>query len=242
MTLGAQGLEGNLQLENNNNNQKVVVMENHGTFLDPSTLSAVVNTNDENGITFPEDIHDDSEIDNFTDVHMPSAVEYINASDIIKVGNSNFTLTADEEHVFNVTDSVTVQDAYLASVKMGHFNGMEEHAYFITHTPEISPKQSQTASHLTLVKTPECGRRRASHESPNMSPSVKSRLSTGSNGTDSPKYKRSLSLGSVKSPSSYFLNRYDTEEEIVMHGSDSEGREIKLNFDHFLITIDVCTL
>lgn len=235
MTLGAQGLDGKLQLENNNNNQKVVVMENHGTFLDPSTLSAVVNTNDENGITFPEDIHEDSEIDNFMDAHMPSAVEYINASDIIKVGNSNFTLTADEERVFNVTDSVTVQDAYLASVKMGHF--MEEHAYFITHTPEISPKQSKNASHLTLVKTPESGRRRASHESPNMSPSVKLRLSTGSSGTDSPVYKRSLSLGSMKSPSSYFLNRDNVEEEIVMHGSDSEGREIKLNSDNSLITI-----
>lgn len=224
---GAHGIEGDLHLENNNN-QKVVVMENHGTFLDPSSLSAVVNTNDENGITFPEDIHDSSELDSFADTSLTSSVEYLNASDILRSGTSNFTLTADEERVFNVTDAVTVQDAYLASVKMGHFNGMEEHAYFMTHTPEISPKLSQNSRHSSPVKTPESGFRRASYEQSDYtrSSSVKRRLSTGNSDTNSPKCFRSLSLGSTRSPSSH-QNNSSIEEDMVVNGSDSEELDME---------------
>ncbi|XP_053378007.1 methyl-CpG-binding domain protein 4-like [Mercenaria mercenaria] len=213
---GSQGLEDDIHLENNNI-QKVVVMENHGAFLDPATLSAVVNTNDENGITFPDDIHDDSEQDNFANTSAVS-LEYINTSDILKDGNSDFTFTADEERVFNVTDSVTVQDAYLASVKMGHFNGLEEHAYFMTNTPDISPKRSRNSSQSSSSKTPESGHRRASYSN---SPSLIRRLSTEVNESHSPKYIRSLSLGNSKP------HNNSMEEDMVVHGSDSEELDVQ---------------
>lgn len=201
----------------NNNIQKVVVMENHGAFLDPDSLSAVMNTNDENGITFPEDIQDDSELDNFTNTSAVN-VEYINTSEILKSGHSKFTLTTDEEdRVLNVTDSVTVQDAYLASVKMGHFNGLEEHAYFMTHTPDVSPRRSRNSSQSSSSITPESGRRRSSYELPDYqnTTSLKRRLSTEMSDLNSPKRIRSTSVGNMRSPVS--------DDNLIMHGSESEG-------------------
>ena len=214
MPLGLQRSEDDQLLENNNT-QKVVVMENHDTFLDPSSLSAVVNTNDENGITFPEDIHEENEPDNCANTSATS-LEYINASDILKYGNSNFTFTADEERVFNVTDSVTVQDAYLASVKMGHFNGLDEQANFTSPTSDTTPRRSRNLSQSPGSKTPESGHYSASY---NNSPFIKRRLSAEIGEAKSPNYVRSLSLGSTRS-TSYNNN---TEEDFIVHGSDSEG-------------------
>lgn len=53
--------------------------------------------------------------------------------------------TSDDDQIFNVTDPITVQDAYLASIKMGHFNGSDEHSSGAV-TPESARRGSRVGS------------------------------------------------------------------------------------------------
>lgn len=221
-----QGIDDGFHVENNNV-QKVVVMENPESILDPASLSAVVNTNDENGITFPEDLPENRESEGCDDLSNFN-VELINTSEILKGDNSKFSFTSEEEQVFNVTDSVTVQDAYLTSVKMGHFNGMEEHAYFTALNAESSPKRSRNSSQSSSSgKTPESSRRRASYEYVNNRQTPNRRLSTETSEINSPKRSRTASVGNVRSPGSKLLNYDSTEDETVIHGSDSEELDVQ---------------
>lgn len=197
----------------NNNTQKVVVVENqNGTanVLDPATLSAMLNTNDENGISHSEDDYFVNEDPSYSSNVISG--DFIGENKLLhSKGDSHFVYTTDEERVFNVTDTVTVQDAYLASVKMGHFNGLEEHAY------SCVPGSPHNRRRSSSNRTPE--RRRSSYPSPGKRSSEKS------------PYVRCLSSDMAsspqasQSPTSKHALRGDSYDDdwMITHGSDSEG-------------------
>ncbi|KAL4226094.1 Methyl-CpG-binding domain protein 4 [Mactra antiquata] len=238
----------------NNNTQKVVVMENPGTFLDPAALSAVVNRNEENGIMYSDEIQDSSELDDYIvntsandGVTVNSSGEFVvntgdNDGDItansndneytdsnespeeeaeMEGGESNYLYNCDEDRVFNVTDSVSVQDAYLASVKMGHFNGLDDNLDSTVNSK--SPKRTRNLSLPSPSKSSLPIGRASSKEnsiyfSPDKSAAQKRRLSTEIYEMNSPK-RLSMSPGMVRSP----LGKYKTsEEDTIVHGSDTE--------------------
>lgn len=207
----------------NNNTQKVVVMENPETFFDADSLSAVVNRNDENGISLSDEVQDSSEIDQFTNTSVNNT-ELNNSDEFVDNGGTDILLNCDEERVFNVTDSVTVQDAYLASVKMGHFKGLEEHAYFISNSPS---KRSRNLSLSSPNKSPRTITRTSSLEncgyfSPEKTAAQKRRLSTEIFEMNSPK-RQLLAAGNTRSPGLRNVQFCD-EEDFIVHGSDTEGR------------------
>ena len=180
----------------------MIVVENpNGTanLLDPASLSAVLNTNDDNGVILTEEDNMNSDIGLYNNNVIE--LEYIDNEKVLKTNReSRFVLTSDEERVFNVTDTLTVQDAYLASVKMGHFHGLEEHAYSVIPDAHAS-------------RTPE--RRRSSYPSPGKSSPSKS-----------PFIKRCLSTDASGNSWTPHSRPGQDEDWDVVHGSDNEGIHI----------------
>ena len=203
-----------------------------GPFLDPASLSAVTNG--------------DEEINELTGTPEAMLTAYGVAanSENCDIGTSDILpVDFDEEGVFNVTDStnLTVQDAYLTSVRLGHFNGLEEHGYSKKRTPEKSPsRRSRASSHGTppLVKSTGSPRQKTISESAVDSnsnittPSRKRLLSSELSDVSSPKRKRlSLDYSAIKSPDIFTKSPELSSasqleilnEDSVMHGSDTEG-------------------
>ncbi|KAH3880373.1 hypothetical protein DPMN_004287 [Dreissena polymorpha] len=203
----------------NNNRQKVVVLENQNgsaSLLDPTHLSAVLDTQDELGLSGEVD-------EDYVLGGSPFANNFMISEHMVgenkvlqKPGDSHFVLTEDEERVFNVTESITVQDAYLNSVKMGHFNRIEEHAY---SSGFDSPKRVARSS---VSGTPESGKAMSGIMSPGGERYVR-RLSSE---LASPAYSGG-SADCVRSPSSKLSQRSDSYDEDwdVTHGSDNEELE-----------------
>ncbi|XP_052779116.1 uncharacterized protein LOC128216562 [Mya arenaria] len=189
-----------------NSIQKVVVLENKNgsaSMLDPARLSAMARMG--------EDLVGDDPMG----YSSPLSESTIGENKVLHVpGDSHFVLTSDEERVFNVTDPITVQDAYLASVKMGHFNGMDEHTYSVVPCGR------------TGQLTPESSRRKGGQASPRVTSAETSPFVRRSISTELGSPTRGGSLEAAQSVSSPRLslrsdNSFD-EDFGVTHGSDNE--------------------